>query len=144
MTDTGLPRSPLGELVRGDAHWIVLLRFLAVGGVSAFAMLLLALTFSLGLGLAPQVAQGLAHALCIMPTFLAQRSITFRSSVSRRRGFLSYIALQLPLLLSGASAAWLLIEQLHWQRAAALTIIAILLALTSFVVQRSVVFATRK
>lgn len=143
MADTGLPQSRLGELVRGDAHWIVLLRFLAVGGVSALAMLILALVFASGIGLAPHVAQGLAHALCILPTFLAQRSITFRSNISRRRGLLGYVAMQLPLLALGAGAAWLTIDQLHWPHVIALTLAAALVALTSFVVQRSVIFAAK-
>lgn len=144
MAETGIPRNWLSTLLHGEAHWLVLLRFLAIGGFFSLVMVLLALLFASGLGLKAQVAQGLAHALCIVPTYLCQRAITFRSNVAHSRGLLGYALMQLPLLALGAGAAWLLIEQWHWPHAPALVLIAGGVAFTSFMAQRLLVFAAGK
>lgn len=145
MSETDLSRVTwLDALARGEARWAVAVRFLGVGGFFSLLMVLLAFGFSVGLGLPPHVAQGLAHGLCIVPTYLCQRAITFRSDVSHGRGLLGYVAMQLPLLAMGSSLAWLLITQLHWQRLLSLALIAASVAGTSFLIQRSLIFAARR
>jgi len=141
MTEAGPSVTWFGTLTRGAAHWAVLVRFLLIGGVSALAMLLLALVFVSGLHLPPPAAQGLAHALCIVPTYVCQRTLTFRSDISHARGLAGYVLLQAPLLALGAGLAWLLISYLHWPRLEALLLIAGAVALTSFAAQRSLIFA---
>lgn len=131
-----------GTLAESEDHGVTLLRFLAVGGAATLVMLLLAIGFSSGLGLAPQIAQGMAHAICIVPTYLCQRAITFRSNVRHRRGLLGYVGMQLPLLGLGVTLAWLLIGQLHWPREIGLAAIAVTVGATSFLVQRLIIFAS--
>ncbi len=130
-----------GALAESEDHGVTLLRFLAVGGAATFVMMLLAIGFSSGLGLAPQIAQGMAHAICIVPTYLCQRAITFRSNVRHRRGLLGYLSMQLPLLGLGMTLAWLLIGQLNWPREIGLAAIAVMVGATSFLVQRLIIFA---
>ncbi len=145
MSESGLSRATwVDTLARGEARWAVVVRFLGVGGFFSLLMPLLALGFSVGLGFPPHVAQGLAHGLCIVPTYLCQRAITFRSDVSHGRGLLGYVAMQLPLLAMGSSLAWLLIAQLHWPRFLSLVLIAGSVAGTSFLIQRSIIFAARR
>jgi putative flippase GtrA len=145
MAETGFsPATWLDTLARGEARWAVAVRFLGVGGCFSLLLLSLALGFSVGLGFPPHVAQGLAHGLCIVPTYLCQRAITFRSNVSHKRGLLGYVAMQLPLLGFGSGLAWLLIAQLHWPRLVSLALIAASVATTSFLIQRSLIFAASK
>ncbi|ANP46791.1 GtrA family protein [Candidatus Viadribacter manganicus] len=132
-----------GALVESDDHGVTLLRFLAVGGTATLVMMLLSISFSSGFGFPPQVAQGVAHALCIVPTYLCQRAITFRSNVQHRRGLLGYLSMQLPLLGMGVALAWLLIGQMHWPREIGLATIAVIVGATSFLVQRLVIFASK-
>ncbi len=140
---TSVLRRWFGALAEREDHGITLLRFLAVGGAATLVMMLLAIGFSSGLGLAPQIAQGIAHAICIVPTYLCQRAITFRSNVRHRRGLLGYLSMQLPLLGLGMMLAWLLVGQLHWHREIGLAVIAIIVGATSFLVQRLIIFARR-
>jgi putative flippase GtrA len=142
MTNAEIPETRLGALVRSDKQWVVLLRFLAVGGSFTLLMMLLALTFSASFGMAPQLAQGLAHALCVVPTYLSQRAFAFRSDVRHSRGLTGYVLMQLPLLALGSGLAWLLIANLHWPRVTSLAVIAVVVALTSFFVQR-IIFARK-
>lgn len=144
MAEAGLPRSWLDELVRGEAHWAVLLRFFIVGGFASLLMLTLAFVFSAGLHLPPHIAQGLAHALCIVPTYLCQRTVTFRSDVSHRRGLVGYALMQAPLLAIGSGLAWVLISYLHWPRLEGHFVVVAAVAVTSFIVQRSIIFASRR
>jgi putative flippase GtrA len=141
MTESSPSLTWFDAPARGAAHWAVLTRFLLIGGVSALAMVLLALVFVSGLHLPPPVAQGLAHALGIVPTYVCQRTLTFRSDISHARGLAGYVLLQAPLLALGAGLAGLLISYLHWPRLEALLLIAGAVALTSFVAQRSLIFA---
>lgn len=141
MAEAGLPRTWLDELLRGEAHWAVLLRFFIVGGTASLLMLTLAFIFSVGLHLPPHIAQGLAHALCIVPTYLGQRTLTFRSDVSHRRGLLGYAFMQAPLLALGSGLAWLLISYLHWPRLDGHLVVVGAVALASFLIQRSIIFA---
>ena len=83
----------------------------------------------------------MAHAICIVPTYLCQRAITFRSNVRHRRGLLGYLSMQLPLLGLGMTLAWLLIGQLNWPREIGLAAIAVMVGATSFLVQRLIIFA---
>lgn len=141
MPDAGPSFTWFDTLTRGVAHWAVLARFIMIGGVSALAMLLLALLFVSGLHWPAPLAQGLAHALCIVPTYVCQRTLTFRSDISHTRGLAGYVLLQAPLLALGAGLAWLLISYMRWPRLEALLLIAGAVALTSFVAQRSLIFA---
>lgn len=140
MTESGPSLTWFDALARGAAHWAVLTRFLLIGGFASLVMLLLAFVFVAGLHLPPPLAQGLAHALCIVPTYLCQRTLTFRSDVSHARGLAGYVLLQAPLLALGAGLAWLLISYLRWPRLEALILIAGTVALASFIAQRSLVF----
>lgn len=144
MAETGLRRTWLYELLRGGAHWAVLIRFLIVGGSASLLMLTLAFVFSAGLHFPPHIAQGLAHGLCIVPTYLCQRTVTFRSDVSHRRGLVGYALMQAPLLALGSGLAWVLIGYLHWPRLEGHFVVVAAVAVTSFIVQRSIIFAARR
>lgn len=144
MAEAGFVRTWFDEFARGEAHWAVLARFFIVGGTASLSMLTLAFIFSAGLHLPPHVAQGLAHALCIVPTYLGQRTVTFRSDVNHRRGLGGYALMQAPLLALGAGLAWLLIAYLHWPRLVGHIVVVAAVAVTSFIVQRSIIFAAHR
>lgn len=133
----------LRALATSDDTRIVLLRFLAVGGSLVVAHMALATLFATVFAIPPAIANASAHALCLPPTYLAQRALAFRSDAPHARAFVRYVLLQLPLIALGAVLAWLLIGQMRFHPALAFVLICPFVALTSFVAQRWWAFARR-
>ena len=126
-----------------DDNRIVLLRFLAVGGTLVLVHIALATLFAVVLPMPPAIANMTAHALCLLPTYLAQRRVAFRSDAPHVRAFWRYVVLQLPLIGLGAALASLVIGQMGVQAALAFVVICPFVALVSFVAQRWWAFARR-
>jgi putative flippase GtrA len=133
----------LRTLATSDDTRIVLLRFLFVGGSLVVAHMALATLFATAFAIPPALANASAHALCLPPTYLAQRAFAFRSDAPHARAFVRYVLLQMPLIALGAFLAWLLIGQMRFQPAVAFVLICPFVALTSFVAQRWWAFARR-
>ena len=130
-------------VARSDDNRIVLLRFLAVGGTLVLVHIALATLFAVAFRIPPPIANMTAHALCLLPTYLAQRRVAFRSDAPHARAFWRYAFLQLPLIGLGAVLASLLIGQMGLQPALAFVLICPFVALVSFVAQRWWAFARR-
>ncbi len=133
----------LRVIATSDDDRIVLVRFLAVGGSLVVAHMALATAFTMMLAIPPAIANATAHALCLPPTYLAQRMLAFRSNAPHARAFVRYVLLQLPLIALGAGLAGLLIGQMRLNPALAFLLICPFVALTSFVAQRWWAFARR-
>jgi putative flippase GtrA len=126
-----------------DDDRIVLLRFFAVGGTLVVAHMGLATLFALVFLIPAALANFTAHALCLPPTYLAQRALAFRSDAPHARAFWRYALLQLPLMTLGAILAWLLVGQMGLNAALAFVLICPFVALVSFAAQRWWAFARR-
>ena len=126
-----------------DDHRIVLLRFIAVGGTLVLVHIALATLFAVVFLIPPAIANVAAHALCLPPTYLAQRRVAFRSDAPHARAFWRYAGLQLPLIGLGGLLAWLLIGQMGLHAALAFVLICPFVALVSFAAQRWWAFARR-
>jgi putative flippase GtrA len=126
-----------------DDTRIVLLRFLAVGGTLVLVHIGLATLFAVAFLIPPAIANVSAHALCLPPTYLAQRRVAFRSDAPHARAFWRYAGLQLPLIGLGGALAWLLIGQMGLHAALAFVLICPFVALVSFAAQRWWAFARR-
>jgi putative flippase GtrA len=126
-----------------DDNRIVLLRFLAVGGTLVLVHIGLATLFAVAFLIPPAIANLSAHALCLPPTYIAQRRVAFRSDAPHARVFWRYVVLQLPLIALGAALAWLLIGQMGLRAALAFVLICPFVALISFAAQRWWAFARR-
>ena len=136
------PRTIMRKLVTSGDERAIALRFIGVGGSLMVAHIVLATLFAT-LGLAPSVANIVAHFVGISPTYLAQRGFTFRSDAPHIRAFVRYVLLQLPLMGLGAGLAWLFITRMGWPAALGFVVIIPLVALVSYAAQRFWAFAHR-
>jgi len=136
-------QSRIRTLATSDDTRIVLVRFLFVGGSLVVAHMALATLFAMAFAIPPAIANATAHALCLPPTYFAQRAVAFRSDAPHSRAFVRYVLLQLPLIALGAFLAWLLIGQMRLNPALAFVMICPFVALTSFVAQRWWAFSGR-
>jgi putative flippase GtrA len=110
-----------------------LVLFLLVGGTSAAIYALLGVFLTAGLQLRPSLAVLVAVAIVLPPTYLAQRSLTFRSQRPHRSAFLRYVLTQ-----AISNAAAILLAEVFTDRVVAqpwlaFLAIAILVASMNFV-----------
>jgi len=133
----------LRMLLTSDHHGIVFLRFAAVGGFFTLVYIIAAALLAAVLNWQPMIANFTAHVLNILPTYLSQRSLAFRSDAAHATAFWRYAVLQAPLVLMSTSITWLLIDRLKLSEGPAFAVIGILIAMVSFLLQRFWAFGHR-
>lgn len=136
----GVKRLARLALSSPDHPWITL-RFLAVGGLGTVSYTAVSTFFALVVHLSGALSSMLAYGVCVPPTYLAQHSVTFRAQTPHSRSFVRYVLMQIPLLISAAVWAHLLVDRWHWHAALSFLLIGPAHAVLSFIIQKAWAFA---
>ena len=114
--------------------------FLMVGGSAALFYLILATFFTESLNIKIWLASALAWAICIIPTYQAQKILVFKSKMHHKIAFPRYLISQVIGIILSSILSYALNELTDFKSLVVFIIVISIIILLSYILQRFWVF----